>query len=220
MNKGKGSANSSVRLSAIKALTARERFMAILSNGPLLQSDAVVVLCGEDAVPRLEIAAQLMFSEGAKLVVLTGGKHDPPRWQGANELTPKLMGMGVAHSRILLDAISTNTREQAVNIVDRAIEGGWKRLMLVASPYHSYRAFLTFLRALQEREVDKAIQLVMVPASQVPWWSAPDGMEQTRIELLDTELAKMAQYGAHVASYEEGLEYLAYWESYTPEPQE
>ena len=170
MNKGAGSANSSVKLSAIKATTDRERFCAVLSNGPLLKSDAVVVLCGEDSLPRLEIGVQLMVSNAALFVVLTGGKHNPPRWWGANELAPKLMGKGVAHNKILLDAISMNTRDQAVNIVDRAIEEGWRRLMLVASPYHSYRAFLTFLRALQEREADKTIQLVMVPASQVPWW--------------------------------------------------
>ena len=197
--------------------TPREQFCAVLSNGPVLKSDAVVVLCGEDPEPRIGVAAQL-FAQGAGLwVLLTGGKHEPPRWFSAEKLTPSLLGLGVSHTRVVIDNESMNTREQAVNTVAAAIEKGWKRLLLVASGYHQYRAFLTFLKALQEAEQDHAIQMMMMPANQVQWWATPTGMEQTRLNLLTAEFDKLTEYAGDVASYEAGLEYLEYWETHEPE---
>ena len=197
--------------------TTREQFLAILPNGPLLRADAAVVLCGEDADPRRQIAAHLVVSDGARNVVLSGGKSEPPRWQSAEDVAPELMGDGVAFNKIRLDTTSQNTREQAENVIDMAVDEGWKRLLLIASPYHSYRAFLTFLRVLRDRELDRKIQITILPASQVPWWQSPTGMDETRAELLDVDLAKVEEYGDHVSSYEDGLAYLEYWETHEPE---
>lgn len=195
-------------------ITDREKFCCLLSNGPLLRSDAIVVLCGEDANPRLALATQIMRQHGAHLVVLSGGKHEPPRWRGADALVPELLGAGVSNDRILRETSSMNTRQQAVIIAQMAVEKGWKRLLLVASPYHVYRAFLTFLRALQEVGKDTEIQLLVAAASQSSWFKSPEGMDVSRLDLLSTELCKIEEYGEHVATYEEGLNYLAYWETH------
>lgn len=194
-------------------ITQREQFVILLSNQPILKGDAVILLCGEDAGPRVAVATQLMRSGGADTIVLSGGVDNPPRWQGAKRLEPVLMGQGVAYSHIVLEAESQHTWDQAVNVVKIAQESGWKRLLLVASAYHAQRAYLTFLKALQYTKQEESIYLVNVSAGQSPWFQAPEGMTMTRLELLGQEFEKLGQYHDHVASYEDGLKYLSYWES-------
>jgi uncharacterized SAM-binding protein YcdF (DUF218 family) len=196
-----------------RMISARERFLAVVSTGPLLRADAVIVLTGEDGKARTEIGAQLMRQEGADYVVLSGGVDKPPRCLSAKTLEPVLMGMGVSPTRIILEPDSMNTREQAVNVTALAIEKGWKRLLLVASPYHSCRAFLTFLKAIEEAGKADEIQLVNVPASQLKWFGKPAGVDHSRADLFAGELGKIALYGEHVASYESGLKYLERWEA-------
>lgn len=192
--------------------SARERFCTVLAHGPLLQADAIVVLCGEDGEERLKVGAELMLSGGASQIVLSGGQDDGVRWLGADRLCPVLMGKGVAFDRIYVEGASQNTREQAVAVVARAATQEWGRLLLVASAYHAPRAFLTFLKVLQEFDLTEQIQLVSVPASHTPWFKAPAGMETTRLALLEEEFRKIEAYREHVATYEEGLAYLKYWE--------
>ena len=217
MSKAAAGASTGANLSVIKNdITARERYAAVVSNGPLLRADAIVVLCGEDSDPRLSTATRLMFMDAGNLVLLTGGRHEPPRWWGAEPLKRKLYGKGVSPRRIEVETKSANTREQAVNTVALAVARKWKRLILVASPYHQYRAFLTFVKALQDVGHDKLIQLCNVPADLAPWWKAPEGMTETRIELLAAEFMKCQQYGEHVASWADGLAYLEWWEGRDP----
>ena len=204
-------------------MTPQEKFIAVLSSGPILAPDALVVLCGEDALPRVDYAMgkvqefafwamQKKVEDYAPPVVLTGGIHTPPAKWGAEELAPKLMAQGLSHDRIMVDARAMNTREQAVNTIALVTEHGWRRLMLVVSPYHSFRAFLTFLQAAKDAGIDRAMEINVTPASHVPWWKPPEGCEVTRLELLDQEMEKVGEYGDHVASWTDGLEYLEYWE--------
>lgn len=199
-----------------------ETFLQVLANGPLLSGDAVVVLCGEDSAPRLAIAAQLMRDNAAPVVVLSGGKDKPPRWHGADTCFPLLMGLGVSPERIITETASQDTHEQAVNVVAMADERGWKRLLLVASPYHMPRAFLTFLQAMLDRDeagrpegveaVASGMRVVPITTSQAPWGQPPEGMTLARVRLFEIELGKIERYHNHVAHPSEGTEYLLSWE--------
>ena len=53
----------------------------------------------------------------------------------------------------------------------------------------------------------------MVPDPNQSWFGKPDGMDETRAELLADELDKCELYTDDVASFTEGLEYLEYWET-------
>jgi uncharacterized SAM-binding protein YcdF (DUF218 family) len=193
-------------------ISDREQFLACLFSGPLLKSDAVVVLCGQDGIERAKVGVQLFRQqEPPPFLVLSGGV-DNEKCEGAKTCHPFVMGQGVSPSRIILETESTNTREQAVNVVGMAIERSWRRLLLVASPYHVPRVFLTFLKALQEVDKDEEVQLVAVPASHLPWWKSPKGEKRTRLELLSGEAGKIAMYPQHIASYSKGLDHLRLWE--------
>jgi uncharacterized SAM-binding protein YcdF (DUF218 family) len=194
-------------------VTAREIFCAVVTNQPVRHADAIVVLCGEDGRPRMEVGVQFYRANVAPTIVLSGGLDEPPRLMGARTLYPMLLGHGITAEAILVEDQSRNTHEQAVYVIDLAREHGWWTLVVIASPGHAYRAFLTFLRELQRTGLADRIRLVVAQASQVPWWGAPDGMTTRRIDLLDSEFQRIGAYGDHVASFEDALAYLEHWES-------
>ena len=184
----------------------------MLDGSQLARADAAVLLCGEDAGPRGAVAVSLLASQAVPLIVAAGGKHDPPRWLGAEDIQRELYAKGVMPGRVVLEADSTNTREQAVNVVRMAQSAGWTSLILVASNYHAPRAFLTFLKALADADLDGTIRLMSAPA-RAPWCQAPEGMRLTRWQLRLRELRKIEDYANHVASYADGMAYLERWES-------
>ena len=206
--------------------TAREKFLAVLANGPLLKADAIVVLLGEDSNERIDVAVELMASGAGPELFLSGGIEDPPRRRSAKAMTPKLLGRGVAPMAVYADNEAMNTREQAVNFVAHAVEKGWKRALLVASPYHMPRAFLTVLKAIMEHGPTSdggvpftELHIIPVTAAQALWWSCPDGMTKTRLDLYSAEMDKIKEYRKHVASWGNGLDYLKFWESEMLKPE-
>ena len=54
-----------------------------------------------------------------------------------------------------------------------AIKNSWKRLVLIASHEHQYRAYLTFLREVLDKKSD--IILYNSPAENLGWFSDLDG---------------------------------------------
>ncbi len=193
-------------------MSPRTAFLAALYTGPLLRADAVVVLAGEDAQPRLDAALQLLAQQGAPTLVLTGGVDDATR-TGAEKLRAQAMGRGVKFDSIRTDTVPTNTREQAEDVVAMARVEDWHRLLLVASAYHMPRAFLTFVQALLDVGAEYDIDVVPVPAYDA-WFAPPEGLRMERIELLAVEEQKTELYQAKgdVASYDDGLAYLRAWE--------
>jgi uncharacterized SAM-binding protein YcdF (DUF218 family) len=188
-------------------------FAAVVDSAPLLKADAIVVLSG-DGEGRLNFACGMLQQGGAQHLVLSGGVDKPPFALTAHDLARKAIDRGVAPDRLCLEAASKNTREQAVNVVAMAAEREWGRLLLVASPFHAWRAFLTFVQALTDAGLRERVHLINAPASQLKWWAVPDGRDMDRLGLLNQELEKIEAYRAlgHVASWAEGLAYLAHWE--------
>ena len=192
----------------------RDLFLAVLATQPLLKGDAIVVLCGEDAEARLATGVELLRQQGGRVIVLSGGRDTPPRRVSATALYPVLLGRGVAPDRILMETGSQHTREQAVHVVALAQANEWKRLLLVVSPYHAPRAYLTFLQALTEADLRDTIHLISVPCADTKWFEPPVGMRDTRAMLYAGELERIAEYQVmgHVASYSDGLDYLRFVE--------
>lgn len=190
----------------------RERFCHRLFTGYLRRADALVVLAGEDAGPRLTMAETLWKGGGAQAIVLTGGKHQLPRWTGADALHVALLEHGVAPDRIYVDTSSQHTRHQALFLAGLVEQQEWTSLLLVVSAYHAPRAFLTVLKALQEGEMDRAVRLSVI-APECHGSECPQGMATTREDLFAIEMEKIRDYGHHVATFADGLRHLNHWES-------
>ena len=84
-------------------------------------------------------------------------------------------------------------------------------IILVASNFHQYRAFLTFVQELYNNNLEKIIKIYNAPCI-LPWFKSLDW--GTRHELLEQEFIKIEQYQLKqdVCSYKKGLKYLQWVE--------
>lgn len=186
-------------------LSPREQALAIIGNEPLYAADAIVLLQG-DGLARVPTTAALYQLAVAKRVVISGAAEGKQRGSfSEDEIRRALIAAGVPESAIEKENTSTNTREQAVHVFALAKKNTWQHIVLVASAYHQYRAFLTFLQ--EHRATKSSCDFTMATATP-PWFTVQQW--GSRVELLNGELKKIDEYGqrGHVASFDEALVYL------------
>ena len=104
-----------------------------------------------------------------------------------------------------------NTRQQAVEVIRMAAEKGWKKLALVASHDHQYRAYLTFLREVLDTKC--GIVLYNTPVRNLNWFV--DSGWGMRFERLIGEFDRIEKYSAmgQLATAKEVIEYQKWKES-------
>lgn len=197
-------------------MTLREQFIVLLNNDRIVPADAIIVLEG-DGYYRVDKAADLWKDKWAPVVVVSGGSDNPSYGSfPAAKMRRQLLRAGVPATHILLDEKSQNTKEQAEEMMIWAKERGWERVILIASHYHQYRAFLTFLRAMQRAKL--RILIINTPSRGLSWFKKnPWGR---RIDLLASEFEKITLYGrkGDVASYSEAIAYMKWKEAQIPAP--
>ena len=189
-------------------ITDREKIMAIVDNDCLMKSDAAILLEG-DGFFRFQKAVELYEKGLASKVVFSGNIID--KHYGSfpfDEIKPYLLKEGVPESIIIHEDRSTNTREQAIEVVKMAAEMGWKKLALIASHEHQYRAYLTFLREVLDTKC--GLIIYNAPVRNLNWFvDSGWGMR------FDTEFERIEKYSAigHLASADEVIEYQKWKES-------
>ena len=129
-------------------ITDREKIIAIVDNDCLTKSDVAILLEG-DGFFRFQKAVDLYHEGLVRKIVFSGNIVDKDYGSFPfDEIKPYLVNGGVPEEDIIHENKSLNTREQAVEVVKMALGFGWKKLALVASHEHQYRAYLTFLRVV------------------------------------------------------------------------
>ena len=186
-------------------ITDREIIMAVVDNDCLTQSDAAILLEG-DGFFRWERAVELYKQELVSCIVFSGNAND--KQYGSYpfcEIKPYILNKGVPESKLLHEDKSLNTRQQAIEIVKMATEKCWKRLVLVASPEHQYRAYLTFLREILDSNSN--IILYNAPVHNLSWFT--DSGWGTRFERLSAEFDRIEKYTSmgHLANAQEVIQY-------------
>lgn len=174
-------------------------------------ADAIVWLQGDqlDRGPKVvELYkagfASTIFLVGNNVQVAAGsrpGELDLP----LGELANWLESQGVPARAIIVDDRALNAHEQAVRTVAAAKTRDWKIILLVASPYHQVRAFLTFVKATIDS--DMALDIINQPAG-ILWGTIPSGRVKTAEENLVVEEKKIHMYLDHVAPATIGLALL------------
>ena len=101
--------------------------------------------------------------------------------------------------------------QQAVEVVKLAIKNDWKKLVLVASAEHQYRAYLTFLREVLNTK--SGIAIFNAPARNLNWFV--DSGWGIRFDRLSAEFERIEKYSAlgHLANSQEVVEYQKWKES-------
>jgi len=193
-------------------ITDREKVIAIIDNDCLMKSDAAILLEG-DGLFRFQKAVDLYNKGLVSRIVFSGNIID--RDYGSfpyEEIKPFLLNGGVLEKDLIHEDKSLHTRQQAVEVVKMAMENGWRKLALVASHEHQYRAYLTFLREVIDQKSD--ILLYNSPVRNLNWF-VDSGWGQ-RFDRLATEFQKIEEYSAlgHLASFQEAIEYQKWKESY------
>ena len=192
-------------------ITDREKILAIVDNDCLSMSDAIILLEG-DGFDRFRKAVSLYKQGQAPKIVFSGNITDYDYGSYPfEEVLPRMLEAGVPEDDIIHEDKSLNTREQAVEVVRMAQERGWKKLILVASHEHQYRAYLTFLREVLDSK--SGITLYNAPARNLDWFV--DKGWGTRFERLEAEILRIEKYTemGHLANAQEVIDYQKWKEA-------
>ena len=186
-------------------MTECEKFISVVDNDILKPSDAIILLeC--DGLNRYQKAVELYKQNIAAKIVFSGNITDYAYGSFPfSDILPHVLNAGVPTSAVIHEDRSLNTKEQAVEVVRMAIKNSWKRLVLIASHEHQYRAYLTFLREVLDKKSD--IILYNSPAENLGWFS--DSGWGVRFERLEQEFIRIQKYSqlGHLATYGEAIDY-------------
>ena len=186
-------------------ITDREIIMAIVDNDCLKPSDAIILLEG-DGFHRFQKAVDLYKKGMGKKIVFSGAIVQKEYGSYPfEEVKPLILNAGVPEEDLIHEDKSLQTQQQAVEVVKMAMENGWKRLALVASHEHQYRAYLTFLRQVLDSKSD--IILYNAPVRNLNWFV--DSGWGMRFDRLKAEIERIEKYSAfgHLANALEVIEY-------------
>lgn len=192
-------------------ITDREKMMAIVDNDCLRKSDVAVLLEG-DGFFRFQKAVELYNKGMVSKIIFSGNIVNKDYGSFPfEEVKPYIIKSGVPEDDLIHENKSLQTREQAVEVIKMAISYGWKRLVLVASHEHQYRAYLTFLREVLDTK--SGIILYNAPVRNLNWFI--DSGWGTRFDRLSAEIERIEKYSTmgHLASVEEVVEYQKWKES-------
>lgn len=192
-------------------ITDREIIMAIVDNDCLKPSDAIILLEG-DGFHRFLKAVDLYKKGLGKKIVFSGAIVQKEYGSYPfEEVRPFILQAGVPEEDLIHENKSLHTQQQAVEVVKMAIQNGWKRLALVASHEHQYRAYLTFLRQVLDSK--SGIILYNAPVRNLDWFV--DSGWGTRFDRLKAEIERIEKYSAfgHLANAQEVIDYQRWKES-------
>ncbi|HEX8336244.1 MAG TPA: YdcF family protein [Pyrinomonadaceae bacterium] len=172
----------------------------LVARAEVGRADALVVLSGSAAYSERAAEAARLFGEGrAPLVLLT---DDGVRggWSEAEQRNPRFVELAAAELRRggvpaeavrVLDALPTNTYDEAAAARAYAAERGFGSLLVVTSSHHSRRALWTWRRVFR----GSGVRVGLEPAggARTPgdwtWWLSAAGWRQVA-----GEYAKMGYY--------------------------
>jgi uncharacterized SAM-binding protein YcdF (DUF218 family) len=136
----------SLESSSRTTMKTDETYDAVIVLGGMTDDEASAasgVPAYGDAIERLLVGFDVLRTHHAKFALLTGGSPRAGRlaeWNEARVLERQLEAWGIAKERLVVDEVSLNTRENAVESARIARERGWKKLLLITSAAHMERA--------------------------------------------------------------------------------
>lgn len=173
--------------------------------------DAIFYMQG-DSFDRLPKTVQLFKKGYSNTIVLSGNDTNPQRAVPACLIIERLVKYNIPPSVIIHESKSQHTLDQAREGIKLALKRKWKNIILVTSPYHQIRCFLTFLSEAKRQKAEKKIK-IWNQSANISWQSKRKlRMGKTQKELILEEAEKIKKYqakkfGALIKPIE-GLKYL------------
>ena len=178
-------------------------------------SDAVILLEG-DGYSRINKACKLIKNKSANFLVFSGDVDNISAGSFPYDKCKDLIFKhNLPQEKLILDLISKNTREQAEQVVEICKINNWRSIILIASHYHQFRAFMTFLKVVIEEKLENKLIIYNAPENNLEWFKETGWGK--RIDLLKNEFDKVIKYqkSNHIASYKEAIEYFQWRERNT-----
>ncbi len=185
-------------------------FNTLLSQEPQ-KADAIIFLQG-DRLDRAKKVCSLYQNNFAEKIVITGnnvligkGKRSKENDIHLSKIKNYFLANKIPEKVITMDEKALNTKEQAINVIKLAKEKKWSKLLVVTSPYHLLRAYLTFVKQLMEQDWQGIIIMQVVDLS---WQAIPSGRSKTAMQILAIEMEKLKKYQKDTATIREGIKYI------------
>lgn len=115
-------------------------------------SDAIITVSGGDTNARIEKSVQL-YEEGWAPVIIFSGAAAEGDISNAEAMRNIAVKQGIPKSDILMEEDSVNTEENAIFTAEIVKKNGYKKVILVTSPYHQRRTYQLFKDELPEVEI-------------------------------------------------------------------
>lgn len=189
----------------------KEKYIALVANMPINKSDIIIILEG-DKDNRIPHACKLYSENYADNIVFSGDVLNFSYGSYPLEyVKDTFIKYNFPTNKIIHENISTNTKEQAQQVIKLCLENNWDNIILVASNFHQYRAYLTFVKELYNKKLNNVIKMYNSPCN-IPWFEKNEW--GIRFELLEDEFNKIEMYQNtnDVCSYEDAIEYIKWIE--------
>jgi len=161
---------------------------SLIVRDKLLPADCIVVLAGDANGERVTQGVKLFNFGLSKKIMMSGGQL-AWRLTAADWMQKQALFMGVPASAIITENQSASTRENALLTLPILKAQGVKSIILVTSPYHSYRAKKVFEKVF----IPAGISVVSCPATQSDfkakdWWKRHEDTQYVVHELFSLVL--------------------------------
>lgn len=137
-------------------------------TGSCAAADAIVALSGGDTNARADEAIKLYNQGWAQKLIFSGAAADSSGPSNAAAMSRRAVAAGVPESAIMVDELSRDTAENAINTSKFITEHAIGRLILVTSAYHQRRASLEFHAILPQET-----SIVNHPVARDKQWAGP-----------------------------------------------
>ena len=111
---------------------------------------------------------------------------------GARYMREKVLAMGVPSERILIEDESLHTRENAEFVLNILREHNFSRIILVTSPFHQLRTYLTFSKVFRPY----SIKIINYHADTGEWHPATWFLSKVNRDLVKGENQRIQRYRA------------------------
>lgn len=152
----------------------------------LQKSQAIVAISGGDTAARTQEAVRLYKAGWAPKIIFSGAALDPNSPSNARAMQTIAVSEGVPRVDILLDETSENTQQNAADVAFIVRSQNFNKVILVTSPYHQRRAYLTFSAALGKQVTIINHSTTDQEWRRAHWWATPNSRALTSTELKKT----------------------------------
>lgn len=145
--------------------------------------DAIVVVSGGQTQTRAKHGIELYKKNLAPKIIFSGAAlGDGP--SNAKEMAALARRSGIPDQAIIIDEDAKTTYENAVNTKRILEDNNAKSIILVTSPYHQRRAFITFQKIFGGGFLIENSSSFDNSWSKSAWWATPFGVWITASELV------------------------------------